>query len=412
MNSLTPFAVSHLLDRTDKGSEYWWQAVAEAGTPLQRELSNGDIEVTFLWRDPDGIQSDYARVYLDVYSHTPHPTIAQTSMTRIENTDIWQWQTQLPADWCGSYFLMPAKNYQLPPQNADRKSVRRWWTNLMRTNAQADSLNLLASHNSGWGLLLSPIQLLDANIHWAWQDSQDYLQGTLHLQGNLQQQLWQSERLANERSVWVYRTGTAENLPLVILLDGHYWANHMPIFAPLDALTAQGELPSATYVLIDALDPEARANELPCNENFWLAVQEELLPLLNISNNNPQQTLIAGQSFGGLSVLYAALYWPEKFGLVLSQSGSFWWPDSDEAGAQGELTQAVINGLGRDKNLKVLLEVGYYEHDMIGVNRAMFEALRAQHINATYQEFRGGHDWNCWRHGLLSGLCQLLKATN
>ena len=396
-----------LLDREDRGSDTWWKTIEKIGTPLQ-ELMGDDIELTFLWRDPDGCQSNYARVYIDVYSHTPHPTSSQTSMERVENTDIWFWKTRLPSDWCGSYFLMPAKQHQLPPDHADRRTLRRWWINLMRTNAQADQFNLQPTHNSGWGLSLSSIQLRDANVHWAWWSSQEYLKGSL------QQQLWQSQRLANERVVWVYRTSkdASDNLPLVILLDGHYWAQHMPIFAPLDELTSRGELPPATYVLIDALNPEARSNELPCNENFWLAVQEELFPQLNISNIDPQRTLIAGQSFGGLSALYAALHWPEKFGAVLSQSGSFWWPDSDETGNQGELTQAVIAGLAKNKNLRVLLEVGCYETDMIGVNRAMYDALLEQNINVTFQEFRGGHDWNCWRHGLLRGLSQLLKATN
>lgn len=32
------------------------------------------------------------------------------------------------------------------------------------------------------------------------------------------------------------------------------------------------------------------------------------------------------QSYGGLAALYAGLHWPERFGHVLSQSGSFWWP--------------------------------------------------------------------------------------
>jgi enterochelin esterase family protein len=32
--------------------------------------------------------------------------------------------------------------------------------------------------------------------------------------------------------------------------------------------------------VIDAIDMEHRSRELPCNPDFWLAVQEELLPLV------------------------------------------------------------------------------------------------------------------------------------
>ena len=72
-----------------------------------------------------------------------------------------------------------------------------------------------------------------------------------------------------------------------------------------------------------------RSRELPCNADFWLAVQEELLPLVKTTtafSDDPQRTVVAGQSFGGLSSLYAGLNWPARFGCVLSQSGSYWWP--------------------------------------------------------------------------------------
>ncbi|MEX0632289.1 alpha/beta hydrolase-fold protein [Serratia ureilytica] len=37
------------------------------------------------------------------------------------------------------------------------------------------------------------------------------------------------------------------------------------------------------------------------------------------------RTVVAGR-YGGLAALYAGLHWPARFGHVLSQSGSFWWP--------------------------------------------------------------------------------------
>ena len=43
-------------------------------------------------------------------------------------------------------------------------------------------------------------------------------------------------------------------------------------------LTRGGALPQAVYVLIDVIDLKQRARELTCKEDFWLAVQEELMP--------------------------------------------------------------------------------------------------------------------------------------
>ena len=39
------------------------------------------------------------------------------------------------------------------------------------------------------------------------------------------------------------------------------------------------------------------------------------------------RTVVAGQSYGGLAAMYAGLHWPARFGRILSQSGSFWWPN-------------------------------------------------------------------------------------
>lgn len=414
MGAHTAFAERHpLLERADLGGADWWRAVAQAGTPLCHRLDDGTMALAFLWRDPMGGagQSDYRQVYLDVYSHTPHPSERLTSMERVGQSDVWLWQTRLPDDWRGSYFLMPAASGQLPP--ASPREIRPWWISLMRSSAVADSLNPRAPHLGGAGLPLSSIVLPGAQTHAGWQAPAGVLRGELHTRR------WCSERLRNEREVWLYRTpagGRADDrdVPLVILLDGHHWAHHMPIFGALDALTASGDLPSAVYLLVDALGPEQRARELPCNATFWLALRDELLPkmqLLQPFSIDPRRTLVAGQSFGGLAALYAALHWPQRFGMALSQSGSFWWPEANAGGAVGWLAREVRAGLGAGAQLKLLLEVGCYEADMVKDSRTMHAALQAAGHRAAYREFRGGHDWLCWRDGLLNGMCQLLSES-
>ncbi|MCS6036077.1 hypothetical protein LNQ52_00490 [Klebsiella pneumoniae subsp. pneumoniae] len=82
----------------------------------------------------------------------------------------------------------------------------------------------------------------------------------------------------------MYTTGEAvdpQTRPLAILLDGQFWAESMPVWSPLAALTREGRLPPAVYLLIDAIDNQRRGVELPCHRDFWLAVQEELLPLVH-----------------------------------------------------------------------------------------------------------------------------------
>ena len=170
--------------------------------------------------------------------------------------------------------------------------------------------------------------------------------------------------------------------------------------------------------MIDSLDAETRALELPCHEPFWRAVADELLPMVRRGasfTTDPERTIVAGQSYGGLAALFAGLTRPDHFGVVLSQSGSYWWPNFSRAGAdgppdpsQGRLTLQVRAGLGNDNRLRIHLEVGRLEGDMNLFNDEMHMALQDAGHDVTYTVFEGGHEWLCWRGGLIDGLTALL----
>jgi enterochelin esterase family protein len=386
-----------LLDRPDLGSAAWWADVAAAGTPLRRAAAHGEVELAFLWRG-----ADCAAVCIDVYSHTPHPVAQRTHLQRVGTTDVWLWRTALPADWRGSYFLLPLRAGQDAP--TERAAIRRWWIDLMERQASADPFNPLPSHGTGWGVPLSPLLLAEAPVHEGWRAAPDA--------AGLTVRRWHSDRLDKVRDVWCLRTGPSDAVPaLVLMLDGQYWARQMPIAGALGRLTEQGALPPAVYVLVDAVSPTLRGQELPCNEAFWLAVREELLPQVYPYAPDPRRTVVAGQSYGGLAALYAALRWPDCFGCALSQSGSFGWPAPARTVGDGWLAQPVRAGLGGGARIRALLEVGCYETEMTGVNRAMASALADAGHAVRYREVRGGHDWICWRDGLLEGLAQLLNDT-
>lgn len=171
--------------------------------------------------------------------------------------------------------------------------------------------------------------------------------------------------MKNSRRVWIFTTGdaTAEERPLAVLLDGEFWAQSMPVWYTLTSLTHRRQLPPAVYVLIDAIDTTHRAHELPCNADFWLAVQQELLPQVKAIapfSDRADRTVVAGQSFGGLSALYAGLHWPERFGCVLSQSGSYWWPHRG-GHQEGMLLEQLNTGEVSAEGLRIVLEAGVRE---------------------------------------------------
>ncbi|WP_316044390.1 alpha/beta hydrolase-fold protein [Serratia ficaria] len=127
---------------------------------------------------------------------------------------------------------------------------------------------------------------------------------------------------------------------------------------------------------------------------------------------------MAGQSYGGLAALYAGLHWPQRFGRVLTQSGSFWWPHLEfviearagQPASVGWLTEQVAQGVGAAAPLTVFQEAGDREEEIAHVNRQMNRALSAAGHRVHYRAVAGGHDAVCWRGGLIDGLKILLTS--
>lgn len=396
---MTPGSTA-LLDRLDAGSAAWWADVAWAGTPLMGEGTAGLVELTFLWRG----DAACAAVYLDVYSHTPHPARGPTALERLPGTDVWMWRTRLPADWRGSYVFVPTGPDDTSAPDAGPGALRAWWIRLLGTRASADPFNHGRAYRGAGGTPLSPLLLPRAPVHPAWRAG---LPGAVETTPYR----WRSGLLDDQYDVWLLRAGAVTpDAPLVVLLDGRCWAEELPIAGALGRCTADGLLPPAVYVLIDAGPPARRGRDLPCSAPFWQAVVAELLPrvrALQPFTLEPARTIVAGQSYGGLAAVYAALAHPQRFGRALAQSGSFWWPDPARTQGAGWLGEQVAQGLGSGHILDFDLEVGIHETDMTGVNRDMARALARAGHRVRYRRYRGGHDPLCWRDGLLRGLLRL-----
>lgn len=392
----------------ETGSDAWW--ASKQGPEWERESAT-HYRVTFWWRDPAGTEatSTVERVWLYITGVTDHhQQSAPQSLQRIAGTDVWRWQTRLEAGWRGSYCLIPStKRDDFPPQAftqtpPDRAALREGWRTLF-PHAIADPLNA-QRWRGGRGHPVSPLSLPGAPEQPGWGAPDAEYTPPVCFE-------WQSDRLGNRRRVWVYTTGddNGAERPLAVLLDGQFWAESMPVWPALAALTHEGKLPPAVYVLIDVIDTAHRSRELPCNEDFWLAVQQELLPHVQSTtpfSDRPERTVVAGQSFGGLASLYAGLHWPARFGCVLSQSGSYWWPH--RGGSQdGVLTEALRRDELSAQGLRIVLEAGVREPVIFRANQAMLAQLQRTQPAVFWRQVDGGHDALCWRGGLTSGLITL-----
>ncbi|HIB8570707.1 TPA: enterochelin esterase [Klebsiella pneumoniae] len=390
------------------GSEEWWQTLRG---PQCRAVDDA-IEVTFWWWDPAGdeTRSPHRRVWLYITGVTDHHQNARPqSLQRLPGTDAWFWRTTLSPTWRGSYCFIPSdRDDDFSPEvfsadAPDRALLREGWRKLL-PRAIADPLNP-HSWQGGRGHGVSALEMPQAPAQPGWDPLNEAHPAARCLE-------WRSARLGNHRRVWIYTTGEAvdpQTRPLAILLDGQFWAESMPVWSPLAALTREGRLPPAVYLLIDAIDNQRRGVELPCHRDFWLAVQEELLPLVHgyaPFSDRPDRTVVAGQSFGGLAAMFAALNWPQRFGCVLSQSGSYWWPHRDGRGT-GFIGEQLRQGEVSAAGLRVWLEAGQREPIIFRANQALLAQLTTTQQTIFWRQVDGGHDALCWRGGLTAGLIQL-----
>ncbi|WP_431642536.1 enterochelin esterase [Enterobacter mori] len=387
------------------GSEAWWQSK----NGPEWECLKASYRVTFWWRDPAGTQktSTVKRVWLYITGVTDHHQNARPqSLERIPDTDVWQWQGEFSPEWRGSYCFIPSDNENdfasevFEGEQPDRMALREGWRKLL-PHAVSDPLNP-QSWRGGRGHAVSALEMPDAPVQPGWDRPDTPYQSPVCIE-------WNSERLNNRRRVWIFTTGDDDpGRPLAVLLDGQFWAESMPVWPALASLTRDGKLPPAVYVLIDAIDTEHRSRELPCNPDFWLAVQEELLPLVKTTasfSDRADRTIVAGQSFGGLSSLYAGLNWPQRFGCILSQSGSYWWPHRS-AQQDGLLIEQLKAGEKTARGLRIVLEAGRNEPLIFRANQAIFAELHTQQP-IFWRQVDGGHDALCWRGGLTQGLMTL-----
>ncbi|MEU5716264.1 alpha/beta hydrolase-fold protein [Streptomyces sp. NPDC020403] len=215
---------------------------------------------------------------------------------------------------------------------------------------------------------------------------------------------WAGERLGGRRTVRVHPAGGGG--PVVLLLDGDDWLYLHPAMTAFDSAVACGDMPPVTLVFVPAGD---RAAEFGCEPVFWEAVRDELLPLVAESGvpADPDRLVVAGQSLGGLSAMYAALEFPDLVSRVACQSPSFWWtPESRGladplAGPVGGAVAARLRERPDLSGLRVAFDVGEHETRMLPHCELAEElAVRA---GATVRVSRSPseHDRAGWRHALL-----------
>ncbi|MGV2918882.1 alpha/beta hydrolase-fold protein [Streptomyces alfalfae] len=364
------------------GSEEFWAAArTPASVPASGGDGEGDWRTLFLWRQQ-------ATSAAPNTTSTPMSTLVSPPASPplidfeswAEATALRQWGT---TDCWYAEVRMPAR-------------LRVTYRFLVDGEAHADPFNPVGA---GGDRSIAATPDAPAQPHWPAVGPDDILPVP---RARIR---WASERLGGRRTVRVHPVGGGG--PVVLLLDGDDWLYLHPAMTAFDAAFAAGEMPPVTLVFLPSKDREA---EFGCRPELWEAVRDELLPLVAESGipADPSRLVVAGQSLGGLSALYAAVEFPELVSRVACQSGSFWWsPEAMEladplGGRAGGAVAARLEAGDRDlSGLRIAFDLGEHESRMLAHCERTEDLVRRAGATVRVSRSASGHDRAGWRHALL-----------
>jgi len=201
-----------------------------------------------------------------------------------------------------------------------------------------------------------------------------------------------------------------EELPLLVVHDGRETDEYASLTHFLDHLAAAERVPAFRAALLQPVD---RNEEYSASTTYARALTTELLPELP-SPRERRFRVGMGASLGALGILHAHRTYPESFGALFLQSGSFFRPETDAQEAAFPRFMRISRFVGRTLGgrgpvpIPVTISCGLGEENLAN-NRVAAEALAAQGYHVRFVEFRDAHTWIGWRDAWDPWLPELLE---
>jgi enterochelin esterase family protein len=205
----------------------------------------------------------------------------------------------------------------------------------------------------------------------------------------------------------------AEPLPLLVAHDGPEYDQLARVTRWAGAVIAAGRVPPFRLVL---LPPGDRDNWYSASEGYARAFAERVGPAMaaRIPQHGPLVGM--GASLGALSLLHVHRRFPDVFGGLFLQSGSFFTPETDpqEIGFSrfGRITpfvSGVLRARRAVRPIPIAMTCGA-EEENVANNRLMAEALARQGHPVHYTENPDMHNYTGWRDTFDPQLTGLLAA--
>jgi enterochelin esterase family protein len=226
-----------------------------------------------------------------------------------------------------------------------------------------------------------------------------------------------SEAFQSSRDIQVYlpaRFRRSRSYPLLVVHDGKDYLHYADFKTVLDNLIHRLEIPAMIVALTQSPD---RLVEYTGDDRHARFIGDELLREMNtkfpLIDNNSARGLM-GASLGGVASLHTARQYPNRFGQLLLQSGSFAFSDLGQH-QKGPIFDPVVRFVNEYRKNpfalaeKIYMSCGIYE-SLIYENRSLVPLLQAQGMQVKFEEARDAHNWENWRDRLRSGLSWLFPG--
>ncbi len=307
----------------------------------------------------------------------------------VEGTDLWYLVMELPPDSRIEYKLQRAHHGKM-----------EWLLDPLNPHRAADPFGENSvCHTAGY-----------EHPEWA-QPDPDARPGTL------KEVTFESEALGGTRRVLLYlpaRFRTTRRYPLLVVHDGPEYLRYSGMKTVLDNLIYRLEIPG---MIVAMTQPEKRLNEYANHEPHARYLTEELVPFLESEfpiSTAPRHRGLMGASFGAVAALTTAWRYPEFYGRLLLQSGSFAFTDIGD-NQKGPVFDPVVDFMNafredpKSVSEKVFISCGTYEAN-IYENRSIVPFLQKTGMEIRYVESRDGHNWENWRDRMREGLSWLFPG--
>jgi len=203
--------------------------------------------------------------------------------------------------------------------------------------------------------------------------------------------------------------------PLLVVHDGSDYVRFADLKTVLDNLIHRLEIPDLIAVFTDSPD---RLREYANHAMHAKYITEELAPAIGRQYplyDDPRQRCLMGASFGAVASFSTACRYPDYWGRLLLQSGSFAFTDIGRGNRRGPLFDRVVEFVNeyraapRAVSQRVFMSCGVYE-SLIYENRSLVPLLDATGMQVKFVEARDGHNWDNWRDRLRLGLSWLFPG--